>query len=264
MASRNTNTDNTNSRLIKNHLPFELDGGIARRAAIGVIVLGSDHTIEHEFRTFLNLDGVATYHSRIPNSPIISPESLADMEHRLPESARIILPGVKLDVIAYGCTSASMVLGEEKVFERIRSARPEVKCTTPITAAIAAFKALGMKKLAVLTPYSKEVNSAVTRYIEQRSLAVTAFGSFNEEDDNRAAKITTDSIQQAAIELGGLPDADGVFVSCTSLRTAPVIARIEEAIGKPVTSSNHAMGWHCLRLAGIRDKRPDLGQLYAV
>ena len=251
-------------RVTRTHMPFEVDGGIAERAAIGVIVLGSDHTIEHEFRTFLDIDGVAFYESRIRNSSTITPETLADMEQRIPECADIILNGVPLDVVAYGCTSASMVIGEERVFERIREKRPEAKCTTPITAAFAAFEALGAKNLAVLTPYRQDVNDTVADYIENKGFNVVAFGSFNEEDDNRAAKISVDSIKQAAIELGQLDLVDLVFVSCTSLRIAPVIKQIEESIDKPVTSSNHAMAWHCLRLAGIEDRNPKFGRLFTI
>ena len=252
------------SRFIRNHIPFDLDGGIAERAAIGVIVLGTDQTIEHEFREFLDVEGVAFYESRIRNSATITPETLADMEHRIPECTEVILKDVALDVVAYGCTSASMVIGEERVFERIREIRPGVKCTTPITAAFAAFEALGAKNLAVLTPYREDVNDAVADYIESKGFNVVAFGSFNEEDDNKAARISTESIRKAAIELGQIEDVDLVFVSCTNLRIAPVVNAIEQATGKPATSSNHAMAWHCLRLAGVDDQLPEFGRLYSV
>ncbi len=255
---------NPSTRVIRNYIPFELDGGIAERAAIGVIVLGTDQTIEHEFRDFLDIEGVAFYESRIRNSATITPETLADMEHRIPECTEVILKDVPLDVVAYGCTSASMVIGEERVFERIREKRPEVKCTTPITAAFAAFEALGAKNLAVLTPYREDVNDAVAAYIESKGFNVVAFGSFNEEDDNKAARISTESIRNAAVELGQIEDVDLVFVSCTNLRIAPVVNAIEQATGKPATSSNHAMAWHCLRLAGINDRRPEFGRLYSV
>ena len=251
-------------RISKSHIPFELDDGIAERAAIGVIVLGSDHTIEHEFRSYMDIDGVALYQSRIENSPIITPQSLADMEKRIGKCAEIILPGVELDVVAYGCTSASMLIGEDKVLGHIRRARPEAKCTTPITAAFAAFEALEAKNLAILTPYSQQINESVADYIENKGFNVTAFGSFNEEDDNRAAKISTKSIERAAAELGALDGVDLVFVSCTSLRIAAVVTQIEAITGKPVTSSNHAMAWHCLRLADVNDKLPQFGQLYKI
>ena len=61
----------------------------------------------------------------------------------------MILPGVPLDVVAYGCTSGAMVIGEDRVAERIRAARPDVAVTTPITGALAALQALGAKRIAL-------------------------------------------------------------------------------------------------------------------
>ena len=40
------------------------------------------------------------------------------------------------------------------------------------------------------------------------------------------------------------------------------VGEIEEALGKPVTSSNHALAWHSLRLAGIDDTVPSQGKLF--
>jgi maleate isomerase len=246
----------------RQHLPHRLDGGIAARAAIGVIVLATDQTLEHEFRRLLDLPGVAFYESRILNDAAITPATLAAMEARLTAAAGVILPGLPLDVMAFGCTSASMVIGEQQVFDRIREARPGVACTTPITAAFAAFAALGARRLALLTPYRDDINRFIRDYIEARGFRIPVMGSFNEEDDRRAARIDVASIRDAAIALGRADEIDAVFVSCTSLRLIDAVSDVEATLGKPVTSSNHAMAWHCLRLAGIDDPRPEFGVLF--
>jgi len=243
-------------------LPFELDGGIAARARIGVIVLASDHTVEHEFRAILDLPGVAFYEARIANDPSITPETLRAMEGRIAGTAELILPGVPLDVVCYGCTSASMVIGEERVFELVRQARPEARVTTPITGAFAAFRAMGAKRIGVLTPYRDDINRFMRDYIQARGFEVPVFGSFNEENDNRVSCIAPASIRAALLEIGRHDKVDAVFVSCTSLRLAQVAAEVEAELGKPVTSSNHAMAWHALRLAGIDDAQPGYGRLY--
>ena len=246
------------------NLPFTVDDGIAARARIGVVVLATDHTVEHEYRQIVNMPGVAVYQSRIPNSATITPENLKAMEPHITDRAAVILPGVPLDVVAYGCTSASMIIGEERVFELIHAARPEAKATTPITAAFAAFRATGCKRIGVLTPYSDEVNQFIRSYIESKGFEVPVFGSFNQEDDNTVARISADSLKNAALEIGRHDSVDGVFVSCTSLRLAHCVAEIENALGKPATSSNHAMIWHSLRLAGINDSIPGFGRLYTL
>lgn len=243
-------------------LPFNLDEGVAARGAIGLIVLASDQTIEHEFPHLIGNEGVTVYQSRLLNDNQITPATLKAMEARISEAVSSILPGMPLSVIAFGCTSASMVIGEEQVFERIRSVRPDIACTTPITAAFAAFDAFGAKRIALLTPYRDDVNRTIQRYIEDRGVEVPVMGSFHEEDDRRVCRISETSIREAAITLGQDSSVDAVFISCTALRTKGVVAKIETALGKPVTSSNHALAWHCLRLAGIDDRRNDIGTLF--
>ncbi|HWK43777.1 MAG TPA: Asp/Glu racemase [Stellaceae bacterium] len=242
-------------------LPFTLDDGIAHRAAIGLIVLATDHTIEHEWRQMLRLDGVAFYESRIMNSATITPETLREMEVGIADATGVIRPGERLDVIAFACTSGAMVIGEEAVFARIREARPGIACTTPITAGIAGLKALGARRIALLTPYVDRINRMMREYIEARGLAVPVMASFNHEQDNEVARISAASIEAAVGEIGARDDVDAVFVSCTSLRTVGLIEKLEARIGKPVTSSNHALAWHCLRLAGYAEPITGLGRL---
>lgn len=244
------------------NLPFTLEEGIGGRAKIGLIVLATDYTVEHEFRKVMTVPGVDFYQARIENVPTITPETLADMETRIPGALRQILPGEPLDVVAYGCTSASIVLGEDTVFSRVREVQPEAKCTTPITAAFAAFDAFRAKRIAVLTPYRRDVNERVRAYIEGAGYTVPVFGSFNEEQDPTVARIDTVSLSNAIDVITKDRDVDMVFVSCTSVRLFEAAKTIEDRIGLPVTSSNHAMAWHCLRLAGVEEPMPQWGQLY--
>jgi len=245
-------------------LPFTLDGGAAPRAAIGLIVLATDQTIEPEWQRMMQLDGVALYETRLFNAADIRPETLMAMQTRIAPAAELILPGQTLDVVAFGCTSGAMVIGEDQVFARIREARPGVACTSPITAACAAFDALGVRRVALLTPYVRSISDWMADYIAERGFAVTASASFEHANDHEVARIDATSIRNAVLTLGTSADVDAVFVSCTSLRLAHQVATLEQTLGKPVISSNHAMAWHALRLAGILDHLPQWGRLYTV
>jgi maleate isomerase len=198
----------------------------------------------------------------------VTPETLAAMGPRITDTAALILPEDRLDVLAYGCTSASTVLGEDAVHGFLRAAKPMATPTTPITAAFAAFRTMKAKRIAVLTPYRRDVNAIVYDYITRHGFEVPVFGSFNEEKDPVVASIDADSLINAINTIKDKASRDGesidmVFVSCTSVRLAEHVAQIEQSIGLPVTSSNHAMAWHCLRLAGINDAMLHLGQLYS-
>lgn len=257
------NTSSVSTRTYRKH-EFTLGPGPAARAAIGLIVLATDHTIEHEWHRIMQLDGVALYESRLFNDAHINSQTLAALEKNIAPAVSLILPGQRLDVVAFGCTSGAMVIGEENVFDRIHESRPNVLCTSPITAAKAALAALGARRIALLTPYVKSVSDWMADYISDRGFDVTTCASYEHPDDNEVARIDASSIRASILELGKSPEVDAVFVSCTSLRLADQVVSLEHAIHKPVTSSNHAMAWHALRLAGIKDTMPQWGRLYTL
>ena len=246
------------------HLPFETSQIIGSRARIGLVVLATDYTIEHEMRMLVNLPGVDIYHARIANSPNISPDSLRAMEPLITATAELILPGDTLDVLAYACTSASIVLGTSTVAKNLNAAKPEAKTTNPAFAAFEAFAALGAKRIAVLTPYSKNVNAMVQNSLEDVGFDVPVFGSFNEPHDPTVAAIDSQSLKTGIARITEGQDVDAIFISCTSVRIVADVAAIETDLDIPVTSSNHALAWHCLRLAGIDDKQPELGRLFSL
>ncbi len=244
------------------HLPFATEQAIGARARIGLVVLASDYTIEHEFKQVFTQPGIDLFHSRIANAPSITPETLSAMGPLITETASRLLPGDTLDVLAYGCTSASMVLGPKSVNDLLKRAKPEAKVTNPVTSAFAAFEALNARRIAVLTPYRSDVNAIVGAGLEAGGYEVSVFGSFNEERDPVVARIDAQSIQAALKMMLREHSADAVFVSCTSVRLMHAVPEIEQEVGLPVTSSNHAMAWHCLRLAGENTSLPHLGRLF--
>jgi len=210
----------------------------------------------------MRLEGVALYESRLYNSPEVDAVTLAAMEKDIAPATALIRPGEKLDVVAFGCTSGAMVIGEDVVEKRIREARPEIACTTPITAALAAMQQLKAKRIALLTPYVRSVSDWMAQYICDRGISIQRSGSFEHGNDNEVARIDARSIAEAASAMAADEEVDAVFVSCTSLRVIDHIQSLEKKIGKPVLSSNQAMAWHALRLAGVPDRLPQYGRIF--
>ena len=243
-------------------LPFETDKGVGMRAALGLLVLESDQTIEDEFRAIWPTAGVALYGARLHNDANITPETLKAMEGLIAPTTLLLPPAVDLSVVAFACTSGAMVIGEQRVAALIRTVRPRAAITDPVTAAIAALRASGVRRVGLLTPYTSDINARLRTALIARGLDIPVMGSFNESDDDIVARITPTAILDALVKLGKLSSCDGVFVSCTSLRVARIVEEAETLIGKPVTSSNHALAWHMLRLAGIDDDIAGFGRLY--
>ncbi len=239
---------------------FDEDAGACHRAAIGLVALANDFTIEPELSRFLQIDGVAVYASRIAFPDDTTVRALAGMEKQISSVTDLINKGVPLDVVAYGCTSGTMAIGPENVTARIHEVRPGVKVTDPITAGLAGLRALKLRRIAVLTPYIDEVNQMVEAFIGARGFDIGARASFKIRDSITLCRVTPESIRTAALEVGR-SDVDGLFISCTAMRVSPVIAEIERALGKPVVASNQAIAWHALRLSGCNDTVSGFGKL---
>lgn len=254
--------ENTNQQTRIERLNFTTDEGAGHRARIGLLVLESDQTMEAEFRVLTDLPGVSVYHARLANDVTVTPETLARMEAELPVSAMLLPPYLGLKSLGYGCTSGATVIGETRVADILRQIHPDVPSTNPLTAAKAAMRAMGVRRLGLVTPYTPDVTAAMQAKFEQSGIEVCVVGSFFEDSDLVVGKIDQASILKATLAVGQLEACDGVFISCTSLRTANVIQQAEDVLQKPVTASNHALAWHLLRLAGIEDHMAGFGQLF--
>lgn len=242
-------------------LAFETDDGLGARATLGLIVLQTDETIEPEFKSMINLDDVCLYHSRVPSGAEVTPETLARMEAEIPRAVSLLPSNAPLGVVGYACTSGATIIGEDKIAAAINSVRPGVQTSNPISAAKAAFHALGLKRLAFVTPYVAAVSLAMRDNLERAGYEISAFSSFEQGEEKIVSRISPDSVLAVVCDIGSRHDCDGVFVSCTNLRTSGIIEEAEKRLGKPVISSNLALAWHMLRLAGIDDCITGKGRL---
>lgn len=251
------------------HLGCVTDGGSGERARLGLIVLHVDETVEHEFRRLVGLDGVALYCTRVRSGTELTTDSLEDMAARLPAAAALLPPSTRLDAIGYACTSGTSVIGAARVAELVRSGRTDAgpgsladtPITDPLTAASAAFRALGIRRLGFVSPYIEPVSRALRASLEADGLTVAASGSFERAEEHTVARIAPASVLEAILRVGAAAPCDGVFVSCTNLRTLDVLAAAEDRLGVPVITSNQALAWHMLRCAGVTDRPEGFGAL---
>lgn len=229
---------------------YDLAPRLGTRATLGVVVLQADETLEHDFRRLFLQDGVALYISRVPSGAEVTPDSLRRMERALTGAAELF-PPVPFDVVGYGCTSGTSVIGAEQVAALIGAGCQAAAVTEPVSALVAACRQLDVSRLALLSPYVESVSQGLRDVLACAGIDTPVFGSFDEAREENVARIAPESILAAALELGGDPACEAIFLSCTNLRTLDVIAEIEERTGKPVLSSNQVLAWHMAQIAGI-------------
>jgi len=230
-----------------------------RRGRIGLLVPGGNSVMEPEFHRMAP-DGVSTHANRVYLKDV-TPESLAGMADHAAESARGLAP-VRIGVLAFGCTSGSFVGGkgyDEKLI-RIMEDATGIPATTTTTAVLRALRLFGVRRIALATPYTDEVTRLEARFLADHGFEVTRAqgGGIVETAD---IQVCEPEVAYARAREVDDDRAEAVFISCTGFRTIEVLEKLEAELGKPVTSSNHAMAWHALRLAGYTEPVPGFGRL---
>jgi maleate cis-trans isomerase len=123
---------------------------------------------------------------------------------------------------------------------------------------VRALERLGVRRLALATPYSPETTLQGKAHLEAHGLQVVNFVNL------KGVTNIYDETAERAYRLARMvdrEDAEAVFLSGTGMPTLPVLEALEHDLGKPVISSASAIMWHALRLAGVGQPIPGYGRL---
>ncbi|EAU41677.1 hypothetical arylmalonate decarboxylase protein [Fulvimarina pelagi HTCC2506] len=218
---------------------------------VGLVALSTDETSERDYARAFFGTGIELVVNRIAFANPVTHANLLAMADRLTDAASALLPGQLIDVLAFSCTSASVLIGDGVVDAALKTAKPGAAVVTPPLAVAKGLKALGARRISILTPYSFEVSRPMATYFEVKGFAVDRLTALEIEDDVAMARLKPDVIAELAANAIS-DNSDALFISCTALRSLDVVDQIEAAIGKPVITSNHAATWECLDLLGIQ------------
>lgn len=231
----------------------------SRNWRVGILVPSSNTTVEPDFWR-LAPKGL-TIHSARMAVQAGSFAALKAMEKDA-EIGALMLRDADVDLICYACTSGSFYGGLEH--EREIRAKLEnisgVRVFTASEAAMKALKAFGTQKVAVGTPYPDDINETLVRFMEQSGMQVVKMVGLRIEQNLDVGRQNP----SVAYKLGKNVDteeADAIFLSCTNLRAAEVVQRLENELRKPVTCSSVATFWYAIRLLGYQRPIPGAGRL---
>jgi maleate isomerase len=177
------------------------------------------------------------------------------------EEATELLADAKVDRLIFHCTAITMYAPEmpEQIRARIASVTA-IPVTITSEAIVAGFRALGARKVVLVTPYDQGTNDRERAFLAHHGIDVPADRALNLASAVEYAAVEPETWVRETIALRD-DDADAYFLSCTAIRAAEAIDAIERALGKPVVTSNQCMLWGALRDAGIPDAIPGYGRL---
>jgi maleate isomerase len=227
---------------------------------VGLIALATDFMIEKDFISVTKNMNIDLFVNRIHCYSPLTSENLIKMSNTVTEVSSDILPDEKLDCVVYGCTSGTIAAGYDSIKKKIKLAKPEAKVTTPSTAASNALKKLNISKVAIFTPYSKELNNEVVDYFKKEDFIVTSNSYFDISIDGDIAKIDPDHLFNVISNMK-LEGAEAVFLSCTNLPALSIIDKLEKKLNKIVLCSNQVLIWDTLQSIGKTNSIQGFGKL---
>jgi maleate isomerase len=151
---------------------------------------------------------------------------------------------------------------EEELVKQIEEATG-LPATTSIRSAIRALAHFGVRNVAVLTPYPKELHQSALSFLGGSGFRVVADHTmdvvFKQLQDVTPAQI----VATAENVLATAPSAEAIYIPCNQWSAADAVPLIENATGVPVVTGAHADYWEAFRSLGIHDRIEGHGRLMA-
>jgi maleate isomerase len=236
---------------------------------IGLIVPSSNVTIETELPALLarHESATFTFHSSRMRMQEVSEEGLQTMNAQR-ERCVAELTDASCDSLVYGCLVAIMAQGPGEhrrvtaaIREQLIGQASMLTVVTSADALIEAIRALGARRVALVTPYLKPLAQKVVDYIEAEDIEVTDWVALEEPDNAAVARIAGERILAAARTLD-LTKTDVLILSaCVQMPSLALIELAESEFGVPVLSATTATAFTLLHRLGLPTVLPAAGRL---
>jgi maleate isomerase len=214
----------------------------------GVLIPSTNTTVEPELARLPS--GYQPHFARLltstPGQPF-SPSRDDDIEYQSK-----LLGTAKVEMVVLMQTSASLFADDydETVTQRMSAAAGGVPAVTSARAMGRALRALGAKRIGLVSPYSAIVNAKAQRYFSgKHGLEIATLEGFAASDSYSIGRLGPENARDAFARIDA-PDIDAFAVPGANFATMGSIAAWEREFGKPVVSSTQAAVWAVARKLG--------------
>jgi maleate isomerase len=232
---------------------------IEKKQRLGLLVPSSNSTQEPEFAEMLPAS-VSLHVTRLTLSNV-DPDSTLNIVAELEKESRK-LADAAVDIVVLAATAPSTRMGkgyDAQLIKRMEDATGK-PATTAATAMLESFAALGVRRVALAAPWHEQTNKVVAAFLEAHGIDVVSQVAMGVVRNNDIGRLSP----QTAFENGrkaDRKDADAVFLACGNWWTASIVERLEQALGKPVVTTNTVAIWAALRMLGGHASVPRFGRL---
>jgi len=225
----------------------------------GVLIPSTNTTVEVECR--LLPPAYQAHVGRLMSSGAgpFSPSRDEDIDHQ-----SRLLGTARVELVILAQTSASLFAdGYDDMVTTRMTAGAGVPAITSAQAVGRAVRALGARRIAIVSPYSDAVGERAARYFEAtHGLRTVAVEGFRATDAYAIGQLGPQHARDAFARVDG-PEIEAFVVPGGNFPTMSSIAAWERELGKPVVTTNQASFWAMLRAFGSADRLPAFGRLLA-
>ena len=186
-----------------------------------------------------------------------SPSRDEDIDHQ-----SRLLGTAKVEMVILAQTSASLFAEDyDDVVTTRMSAAAGVPAITSAQAVGRAVRALGARRVAIVSPYSEAVNERAARYFKAKhGLETIALEGFGAIDAYAIGKLGPQNARDAFARVDR-PEIEVFVVPGGNFPTMSSVAAWEREFGKPAVTTNQASIWAMLRAFKSADRLPAFGRL---
>jgi maleate isomerase len=176
------------------------------------------------------------------------------------------LADADVDVVGYACLVAIMSMGcgyhcesQAKLAEIMKQEGHPAPVITSAGALVDELKLAGVRAISVITPYMPALTDLVVAYIRNEGIAVIDSIALSIPDNLAVGRRDPENLL-TDIQRLNTKGADAVVVSaCVQMPSLPVIPRVEDRLGMPVTSAAVCTARSMLRALNLEAVAPDAG-----
>jgi maleate isomerase len=224
----------------------------------GVLIPSTNTTVEIEYNRLLPPTlQVHTGRLLTSGSGPFSPSKDDDIDYQ----ARL-LGTAKVEAISLAQTSASLFAQnyDSNVTQRMSKAAG-VPAITSAQAIGEAVRALGARRIALVSPYSQQVIGHARHYYQTKyDLEVLAVEAFAATDSYMIGKLGPENARDAFARINR-PEIEVFVVPGGNFPTMSFVPDWEREFGKPVITTNQAALWAMMRIMHADEKLSGLGRL---
>jgi arylmalonate decarboxylase len=233
------------------------------KARMGFIVPANNSIIEPELWRVLPREG-AIYATRTLVTGRLTAERVRLMETHVNRAVEeLVATGVDVIVFADMVTSFIMESGWNQAKCKEISQRSGVSCLTAWTALSDALGALGIRRIALGTPYPAAIHALAVPFFNREGFEVVGEATLDIEETSEVPKVSPERLHGLVRSIPKT-DAEGIVLLATDLPTFSEIERIEKETGLPVLSSNQVLLWRALRFCDVPPSPLAPGRLFRV